>query len=76
MSMRDPDVEFAFEKEYLISFDRLLEDEVVALLQPVSYLKVNSYTPDSAWPKLLSWLTAIALSIKVQKNLEFKLEEY
>jgi hypothetical protein len=48
------DVEFAFEREYLTSFDRLLEHEMVALLQPVSYLKVNSYTPDSAWLKLPS----------------------
>jgi hypothetical protein len=49
------DVEFAFEREYLASFDRLLEHEMVALLQPVSYPKVNSYTPDSAWPKPPSW---------------------
>ncbi|EDU47789.1 hypothetical protein PTRG_04882 [Pyrenophora tritici-repentis Pt-1C-BFP] len=49
------DVEFAFEKEDLTAFDRLSEREMVALLQPVAYPKVNSYTPDSAWPKPPSW---------------------
>jgi hypothetical protein len=49
------DIEFAFEKENLTAFDRLSEREMVALLQPVTYPKVNSYTPDSAWPKPPSW---------------------
>ncbi|KAF2844235.1 hypothetical protein T440DRAFT_494196 [Plenodomus tracheiphilus IPT5] len=58
MSIQDMftrDVEFAFEKEYLSSFDRLSEYEMVALLQPVSYPKVNSYMPDSTWSKPPSW---------------------
>jgi hypothetical protein len=54
MSIQDMftrDVEFAFEAKKLTSFDRLPECEMVALLQPISYPEVNSYTPDSTWPK-------------------------
>jgi hypothetical protein len=50
MSIQDMftrDVEFAFKAKKLTSFDCLPECEIVALLQPVSYLKVNLYTPDS-----------------------------
>jgi predicted RNA-binding Zn-ribbon protein involved in translation (DUF1610 family) len=49
------DVEFAFDANKLTSFDRLPECEMVALLQPISYPKVNLYTPDSTWPKPPSW---------------------
>ncbi|RAQ98941.1 JmjC-domain-containing protein [Stemphylium lycopersici] len=48
-------VEFTFEYENVVSFDRLSEAEMLALLQPVSYPKVNSYTPDHDWPKPPSW---------------------
>ncbi|RMZ74108.1 transcription factor jumonji [Pyrenophora seminiperda CCB06] len=50
------DVEFTFEYENVTSFDRLSEAEMLALLQPVSYPKVNLYMPDNSWPKPLSWL--------------------
>jgi hypothetical protein len=50
------DVEFVFEYENVASFDGLSEAEMLALLQPVSYPKVNSYTPAHGWPRLLSWL--------------------
>jgi hypothetical protein len=49
------DVEFVFEAKKLTSFNRLPEFEMVALLQPISYPEVNSYTPDSTWEKPPSW---------------------
>jgi hypothetical protein len=49
------DAEFAFEHQDVTSFDRLSEAEMLALLQPVSYPKVNSYTPARGWPRLPSW---------------------
>ncbi|KAI0570582.1 JmjC domain-containing protein [Pyrenophora tritici-repentis] len=49
------DVEFTFEYENVTSFDHLSEAEMLVLLQPVSYPKVNSYTPDYSWPKPSSW---------------------
>jgi hypothetical protein len=58
MSIQDMfarDVEFAFEAKKLTSFDRLTECEMVALLQPMSYPEVNSYTSDITWPKSPSW---------------------
>jgi hypothetical protein len=49
------DVEFAFEYENVASFDGLSEAKMLALLQPVSYPKVNSYTPAHGWPRPPSW---------------------
>ena len=49
------DVEFAFEYEDVTSFDGLSEAKMLALLQPVSYPKVNSYTPARGWPRPPSW---------------------
>jgi hypothetical protein len=49
------DVEFAFEYENVASFDGLSEAEMLALLQPVSYPKVSSYTPAHGWPRPPSW---------------------
>ncbi len=49
------DIEFAFEYENVASFDRLSEAEMLAFLQPVSYPKVNSYTPARGWPRPPSW---------------------
>jgi hypothetical protein len=49
------DVEFTFEYENVTSFDHLSEAEMLALLQPVSYPKANSYTPDDGWPRPPSW---------------------
>ncbi|CAI9635563.1 unnamed protein product, partial [Alternaria burnsii] len=49
------DVEFTFEYDNVASFDHLSEAEMLALLQPVSYPKVNSYTPDHDWPRPPSW---------------------
>ncbi|KAF1828911.1 hypothetical protein BDW02DRAFT_574466 [Decorospora gaudefroyi] len=45
------DVEFAFEYKDVTSFNCLLEAKMLALLQPVSYPKVNSYTPARSWPR-------------------------
>jgi hypothetical protein len=56
LNMFTKDVEFAFEKEYLNSYDALPDDEMFALLRPISYLTVNSYTPNDTWPKPPSWL--------------------
>jgi hypothetical protein len=42
MSVKD--VEFAFEYKNVVSFDDLLEAKILALLQPVSYANVDSYT--------------------------------
>ena len=49
------DVEFTFEYDNVTSFDHLSEAEMLALLQPVSYPKVNLYTPDHDWPRPPSW---------------------
>jgi hypothetical protein len=49
------DVEFTFEYEDVTSFDHLSEAEMLALLQPVAYPMVNSYTPDQGWPRPPCW---------------------
>ncbi|KAI4940767.1 hypothetical protein J4E91_011254 [Alternaria rosae] len=49
------DVEFAFEYKNVTSFDGLSEAKMLALLRPVSYPKVNFYTPARGWPRPPSW---------------------
>jgi hypothetical protein len=40
------DIEFMFKYNNITSFDDLSEAEMLVLLQTVSYLKVNSFTPN------------------------------
>jgi hypothetical protein len=49
------DVEFTFQYKNVTSSDNSSEAEMLALLQFVSYPKVNLYTLDHGWPKPQSW---------------------
>ncbi|KAF2183627.1 SET domain-containing protein [Zopfia rhizophila CBS 207.26] len=49
------DMEFEFESRRISSLDKCTEEQLLSLLQPVSYLETNVYEPQDDWPQQTGW---------------------